>query len=148
MNRFMSRLFALCFLFASVFTLSSAWADAPSIEIISDSAQKWDFRQVVATQTDQGWVVSGRLNHRMDVGLPAGHVDFAAYGPDGRLLAEATTHYSPSQLTPKSRKKGGVRFSVVVAQSLPDGARVRVAFHPEPVQSESPTPSHSVNVSR
>lgn len=144
MIRFMLHGFALClFLLAS-----GVRAESPLIDIITDPDAQWRFRNVVAVQTGGGWVVSGRLTDRLASGLPAGHVDLAVYDADSRLQATTTAAYSPSLLTPKVRKKGGVRFSAVLSEPLPVGARIKVAFHAEPSSSVSALPVHSGNIAR
>jgi hypothetical protein len=127
----------------------AAWANSIKVEVVKVPDQKWSFHRVIAFESKQGITVSGRLNAGPATVLPAGHVDLAAYGPDGQLLAETTTDYSPSMLTPKTRKKGGVRFSAVLSESLPSGSVIKLAFHEDAAASASVVrPVHAATIAR
>ena len=141
MTRLLTHCVALLFLFVSF-----AWAEPIAVEVIRLPDQRWIFQHVSVLQDGQGLKVSGRLIARTDSGLPSGHVDLAAFGPDGRLLEETTAAYQPGMLTPKIRKKGGVRFAARVANPLPEGSLIKVAFHRDVVSSADEKPVHQVNI--
>ena len=141
--------------FATLFTIllavdSSASAQTVSVEAVAYPSQEWHINRLQASESDKGWVIRGRLNAHSYSNPPSGHIDVAAYSHDGQLLAETTSSYSPSVLTPKLRKKGGLRFSAALDQALPTGAVVKVAFHPsEPSPSGTEErPGHTANIAR
>lgn len=139
------------FIIACVLALlaGAAWANSIKVEVVKVPDQKWSFHRVIAFESKQGITVSGRLNAGPAAVLPAGHVDLAAYGPDGQLLAETTTDYSPSTLTPKTRKKGGVRFSAAFSGSLPSGSVIKIAFHHDAAVATSVVrPAHTSTIAR
>ncbi len=131
-------------------TLSaSTWAQAVTVEVVTYPNQRWHLNRLHASETETGWTISGRLNAHAVSHPPAGHIDVAAYGHDGQLLTETTTAYYPSILTPKMRKKGGLRFSAVLNQALPTGTVVKVAFHPSEKPSDNTVePVHTANIAR
>lgn len=141
MTRLLTRCVAISFLLASF-----AWAQPNGVEIVHTPDQRWDFRRLAVFHDSQGAGVSGSLNARTDSGLPSGHVDLAAYGPDGQLLEETTAAYQPRMLTPAIRKKGGVRFAARFANPLPQGALIKVAFHRDGVPSAGGKPAHQDNI--
>lgn len=127
----------------------SAWANSIAVEVVTVPGQKWSFNRVAAFESKEGIKVSGRLNARPAAPLPSGHVDLAAYGPDGQLLAEITTDYAPSMLTPKTRKKGGVRFAAVFSKPLPSGSVIKLAFHQDAaVSTGDARPAHTATIAR
>ena len=135
----------------AVFTAlsSSGWAQSVTTEVVTYPNQKWHINRLNATETKTGWTISGRLNAHGISHPPAGHIDVAAYGHDGQLLTETTTAYYPSILTPKMRKKGGLRFSAALNQALPTGTVVKVAFHPSEKPSDNTVePAHTANIAR
>ena len=141
--------------FATFFALllafdSSASAQTVSVEAVTYPNQKWSINRLHAMEVDKGWVIKGRLNASNISQPPSGHIDVAAYGQDGKLITETTTNYYPSILTPKMRKKGGLRFSAALDQALPTGAVVKVAFHPSAPSSSSAEerPAHTANIAR
>ncbi len=142
------------FVFAAliaVFTAlsSSVWAQSVTVEVVTYPNQGWHINRMNAIETKTGWTISGRLNAHGISHPPVGHIDVAAYGHDGQLLTETTTAYNPSILTPKMRKKGGLRFSVALNQALPTGTVVKVAFHPsEPLSANAESPTHTANIAR
>ena len=141
----MTRLLTRCVAIAFVF-VSFARAEPNEVEVVRSPDQRWDFRRLVAFHDSQGMGVSGRLSARTDSGLPSGHVDLAAFGPDGQLVEETTAAYQPGKLTPAIRKKGGVRFAARFASPLPQGALIKVAFHRDGVPSAGEKPAHQENI--
>lgn len=134
-------------LFASLSLFASAvWAAPVNIEIIDSPHQRWEFHRVTASEGNNSVVISGRLNAPLTMPRPFGHVDVAAYAPNGDKIAETTTSYVPSNLSPKWARKGGVKFSATLPGALPPGSTVKVAFHAEPVSK--PAPSHSATFAK
>jgi hypothetical protein len=125
---------------------STVWAAPVNIEIIDTPNQRWEFHRVTASERDNSIIISGQLNAPLTMPRPFGHVDVAAYAPNGDKIAETTTSYVPSNLSPKLARKGGVRFSATLPGSLPPGSTVKVAFHAEPVTK--PAPSHSATIAK
>ena len=129
---------------------SSAWAlDNVKIEIVSNPQQRWEFSRVKITEQKDGYTVSGRLNAPLTMPRPFGHVDIAAYGPAGQRLAETTTTYTPSILSPKQHRQGGVFFSGALSTSLPPGSVIKVAFHDDNAAPHFDVkPGHSNNIAK
>lgn len=125
---------------------STVWAAPVNIEIIDTPHQRWEFHRVTASESDNSIIISGRLNAPLTMPRPFGHVDVAAYAPNGDKIAETTTSYVPSILSPKLARKGGVRFSATLPGPLPPGTMVKVAFHTE--QVTKPAPSHSATIAK
>ncbi len=134
-------------LLVGIFTAAPAWASLSyTIEATEQSASSWHFQQLMASQKGQDVRIHGRLTATRPYSLK-GHIDIAAYSPDGHLLAATTTSYIPSLLTYTARRKGGLYFSADLAGTLPTGSIVKVAFHRE----QSPdrlSPAHSGNIAR
>lgn len=129
---------------------SSASAQTVSVESVTYPNQKWHINRLNASEADKSWVIRGRINAYNVSQPPSGHIDVAAYSHDGQLLAETTTSYSPSILTPKMRKKGGLRFTATINQALPTGTVVKVAFHPSVPSPDGAEerPTHTANIAR
>lgn len=125
---------------------SSVWATSVNVEIVDTPHQKWEFHRVTASENNGALIISGRLNASLVVPRPNGHVDVAAYSPSGEKLAETTTRYVPSLLSPKLSRKGGVRFSATLPGALPPGTVVKVAFHADTLTQAAP--SHTVNIAK
>lgn len=84
---------------------SSASAQSVSVEAVTYPNQRWQINRLHASESNNGWVIRGRLNAHSYSNPPSGHIDVAAYSHDGKLLAETTSSYSPALLTPKMRKR-------------------------------------------
>lgn len=139
------RFFSVLLLTAAM-TAGARAGDSFPVDVVKPQSQNWHFLRVLAVQSGDVVHVSGRMTAFKRHGLPKGHIDIAAYDADGRLLAETTTHYLPTLLTPEARRNGGVRFSARLEQRLPPGSRVSLAFHREKAVDSSP--SHSGNIAR
>lgn len=128
---------------------SNAVAQTINVDVVTYPNQSWRINRLHASETESGWTIRGRLNAYRVSSPPAGHIDVAAYTQDGQLLAETTTAYSPAILTPKLRKKGGLRFSTTFDREFPEGTVVKVAFHPseKPPAGEA-KPLHNANIAR
>ena len=133
------------FIFITILSLTmsvSVWAgDRYAVKVVKQPEQKWHFQRLMAFSHDQGSRVVGRLISGRNL-LPQGHIDVAAYSSSGKLIAETTTDYTPGILTPKMKKKGGVRFSANFAEKLPENSVIKVAFHRDQPQPEM-MPSHT-----
>ena len=114
--------------------------------IVTQPNQRWIFQRVSASSVEEGTRITGRLTAVRRKGLSKGHVDVAAYSPEGKLLAEATTRYSPSILTRKMKRRGGVHFSADIPQQLPAYSVIKLSFHENKVGSSSPL--HAMNIAR
>ncbi|MEG3639267.1 hypothetical protein [Magnetococcus sp. PR-3] len=139
------------FSFALVLSLlfvSPAQADQPlpEVEIVKSKYQRWQFRNVRTDRTDKGLFLTGRLNARNYHGLPRGHVDIAAWSPDGALIMETTSSYSPGILSKRLSRRGGVRFSTGLPE-LPAGTKIMLAFHGVESQ-QTQKPVHGKTVAR
>lgn len=126
---------------------STAWADNISVEVVQQPNQQWRFQKLNAFTANNITRVSGRLTSLQVTHLPVGHVDVAIFSATGELLAETTTDYTPSLLTRRAKRRGGVRFSTTFEQSLPADSIIKVAFHRDEPQSPF-KPSHSQNLAR
>jgi hypothetical protein len=127
------------------FIAAPAWA-SPSYtsEAIQRPTRRWRFQHLMASQQDQGVRIHGRLTANRPYSLK-GHIDIAAYAPDGNLLATSTTAYIPSLLTCTAKRKGGLYFSADLAGELPPEAIVKVAFHrDQPATRLSPSLSGTI----
>lgn len=126
--------------------ITPVWAtDRYPVEVVYQPHQHWHFKQLNAYKSASSTQLSGRLTANLAGGLPQGHIDVAAFSPDGKLIAATTTRYVPAILTHTMRKKGGVSFYAAFDQSLPADAVIKVAFHAaEPVVESKP--AHKVNI--
>nr|CRH06097.1 Conserved exported protein of unknown function [Candidatus Magnetococcus massalia] len=139
------------FSFALVLSLlfvSPVQADQPlpEVEIVKSKYQRWQFRNVRTNRTDKGLVLTGRLNARIYHGLPRGHVDIAAWSPDGALIMETTSSYSPGTLSKRLSRRGGVQFTTDLPE-LPANTKIMVAFHRDGEQ-QTQKPVHEKTVAR
>jgi len=141
MNKF------LIALFISTCVFSTAWADNISVEVIQQPNQQWQFQRLNAFTSNNTTRVLGRLTSLKPSHLPVGHVDVAIFSATGELLAQTTTDYTPSLLTHRAQRRGGVRFSTTFQQTLPADSIIKVAFHRGEPQSTL-KPSHSQNLAR
>jgi len=110
---------------------TSAWAAPVNVEIVDTPNQRWQFHRVTASENNNALVISGRMTAPL-MPRPSGHVDVAAFSPDGKKLAETTTRHMPPPISPKRSRKGGVSFSATLPGPLPPGSVVKVAFHADP----------------
>jgi len=116
-------------------------------EVVKQNDNRWKIQRVIAYSRQEGTRVSGRITAINRFGLPHGHIDIAAYSPSGELLVQTTTDYTPSILTRKKKRKGGVRFAANLTEKLPSNSIVKVAFHRNE-QRPSSGPEHSANIAR
>ena len=132
----------------SLLLVNSAHADNTNlkVEIVKNSHQRWHFQNVRVIRYDSGLIVSGRINAQQPHGLPRGHVDVAAWSSDNKLVSETTSAYFPRLLTRRTSRKGGLRFSAKLPV-LPEGARIKVAFHQDKRQKPR-NPVHDQTVAR
>ena len=122
-------------LLISTCVFSTAQADNISVEVVQQPDQQWQFQKLRAVTSNKTTRVLGRLTSHHSKYLPAGHVDVAAFSTTGELLATSTTDYTPSVLTRRAKRRGGVRFSTAFEQSLPADSIIKVAFHRDKPQS-------------
>ena len=128
-------------------TYGTTFGNIYDTTFVTHPNQRWVFQRVLATAVESGTRITGRLTAVRRKGLSKGHVDVAAFSPEGKLLAEAATRYSPSILTRKKKRRGGVRFSVDIPQQLPPNSMIRLSFHKNE-RSFSSESIHSENIAR
>jgi len=124
------KLFIAVFL-ASFITLP-AWAginNSVSVEIVNQPSKAWRFSAVNASPKDGSVRVKGHIIADRSFGLPKGHVDIAAYSPEGELVAATTANYKPRMLRYRAGRKGKVRFSTNITDTLPQNSAIKIAFH-------------------
>lgn len=105
---------------------SPALATNLSIQAVKDTAATWRFHSLLAVSKNASTQISGRIAGR---NVSGGHIDIAAHGPNGDLLAQTTS--KPAVLTYRSKRKGGALFTARLKQPLPAGTTIKVAFHPD-----------------
>ncbi|MCW9014507.1 MAG: hypothetical protein OQL06_12050 [Gammaproteobacteria bacterium] len=124
-----------------------SWAENKyEVQAMEQTDQCWFFKNLKVIEQDNMIMVKGRMTAASRFALPRGHIDVAAFGPDGNKLAETTTAYVPSSLTYRTKQKGGVRFSASFGQSFPAGTVFKVAFHEEALMEKKP--AHSGNIAK
>ena len=126
---------------------SPSYSATYNTSVVTQPNQRWIFQRVSVSSAEDGTRVSGRLTAVRRTGLSKGHVDVAAFSPEGKLLAEVATRYSPSILTRKMKRRGGVHFSVDIPQHLPPNSTIKLSFHDNGVGSSS-VPLHTMNIAR
>ncbi len=134
----------LFFIAVLVGTLGAApaWANESYTALaVKQPSQSWYFQRLLASDNGEGIRVYGRLTAHTIFALPKGHVDVAAYSSKGDLLAATTTSYSPSLLTYRTKRRGGLHFSTELPGKLSPDSVVKVAFHRDEPQGHTiPTP--------
>ena len=102
--------------------------------------------KVRVNQEGNEFVVTGRVKRSDHSPLCSGHVYVAIMSPEGKILEQVSTYYSPRFIPRKRdhRRLHGSRFEVRLPFIPPAGSKIRVAYH-RPVKSESETPSCGVN---
>lgn len=116
---------------ASLFALP-AWASTTnpvSVEIVNQPSKAWRFSAVNAYPNDEAIRIKGHIVADRRFGLPEGHIDIAAYSPEGELVGTATAHYKPRMLRYRAGRKGKVRFATNLTDAPPASSAIRVAFH-------------------
>lgn len=128
-----------------VLLVSSAWAEPVSVEVIKIPHLVWQFHRLNISQNQSGITVSGRINASVTSRRPpSGHIDLAAYAPNGDLITETTTRYIPKLLSPRYQRRGGARFSAFIAQDLPSGSVIKVAFHKDDAVPQKPAHAFTI----
>jgi len=125
----------------------TSYGTSYSTSVVTQPNQRWTFQRVLAFSVEEGTRISGWLTAVRRMGLSKGHVDVAAFSPEGKLLAEVATRYSPSILTRKMKRRGGVHFSVDIPQQLPPHSTIKLSFH-ESDGGSSSEPLHTMNIAR
>lgn len=123
--------FFIAVFLSSLITLP-AWAGAnnsASVEIVNQPSKAWRFSAVNAYPKDGSVRVKGHIIADRHFGLPKGHVDIAAYSPAGELVVATTTNYKPRMLRYRAGRKGKVRFSTTITDTLPQNSAIKIAFH-------------------
>ena len=126
---------------------SVAWAaDGYKVTASEQEGQRWFFKNLKALEENGIVKVRGRMTALNHIALPGGHIDVAVYAPNGKLVQETTTDYTPSNMTYKTKLRGGVRFSVDIKKPIPDGSVIKVAFHED--KWDGVKPSHVKNIAK
>ena len=118
-----------------------------SIEIVKPPSSAWRFNRVKTYVSNENVRVKGRMTASHSFGLPKGHIDVAAYKPNGQLITETTTNYTPRLLTNSVIRKGGVRFFTTIAKELPPNSTIKIAFHSKKSPIEQ-NPNHEKTIAR
>ena len=87
------------------------------------------FSRVYVKQDGTELMITGRLKRRSASPVGTGHIDIAIVGPEGKLLERISTSYIPKILSAKRGKHRGSRFKVRMTGALPEGSKVRLAYH-------------------
>lgn len=132
----------------SVILSSLSWAgSAYKVGVSKHANQHWQIQHLVASRVDGSVKVIGRVTTGLPMKLPRGHIDIAAYSPEGRLLLETTTNYVPEFLTHSMIKRGGLQFSAILGETLPADTLIKVAFHRNDPRDRA-KPSHLENIAK
>ena len=144
----MKRLLASLMLSISLASASLAASESYTTEVITQPDQKWKFQRLRVQNIDETTKVFGRMTSSLfaRAALPRGHVDVAAYMPNGTLISETTTDYTPAMLTRNVKKGGGVQFYATFDSILPSSTIIKIAFHEEPFVKVKP--AHKENIAR
>jgi len=127
--------------------ISSAWAEPIAVEVVKTPHQAWQFHRLNVTQNQSGITVSGRINSQVTSRRPSlGHIDLAAYAPNGDLITETTARYIPKLISPRYQRRGGARFSAFISHELPAGSVIKVAFHEEDATPKKPV--HATTIAK
>lgn len=114
----------------SIVSVSPVFAGEPfEILIVRPAGETLRIQRVTTSKIPTGILVHGRVTASRVQYLPAGHVDIAAYAPDGVLIAEATAMVCPPNLSRQAKRKGGVRFSGEVDGVFPAGTTIKLVYH-------------------
>ena len=100
-----------------------------SIDVIKHPSKTWRFSNVNAYLNEEGVRVNGYLTADHTFGLPKGHIDIAVFSADGILIKDTTSKYFPRKLRYQARRKGKVRFTAEIVESLPPNSAIKIAFH-------------------
>jgi hypothetical protein len=117
-----------------------AWANennSISVEVVKHPTSLWRFKRLRSFISDEGVRVKGHMSSIHRYGLPKGHIDIAAYSPNGELIAETTTGYTIKSFSNKAVFKGEARFTANFATPLPSNAIIKVAYHAKKRGAES-----------
>jgi hypothetical protein len=108
-------------------TLVFANTELSTIKIESTSSNIL-FKNVSFDQRDNALVVKGRLKKLIhDSRVSSGHVDYAIYDSNGKVVDEGAVKYTPS-LNNRSWKFGS-SFSFEIPDSLPSSAIIKITYH-------------------
>lgn len=136
----------MCIL-AGLLVVTVARAESPTVVIVKSPGEHQIFRRISVTESQGGFIVSGRIRVSDYLRRRWGHVDLAVYGPGGNLIQEKPVNYSPSHLTRRVQRKGGARFAADFTGKLEPGSVVKVAFHAIP-PAPAIEPLHGATVAR
>lgn len=108
-----------------------------SVEIVNQPSKAWSFASVNVYNWDGAISVNGHIVGHRRFRLPKGHVDIAAYSPEGELIIATTTNYNPRKLRYRAANKWKVRFSTNIAEILPPNSTIKIAFHSNKSSADS-----------
>jgi len=140
-RRHCMKIITVFFLGVLVTTLSSCASNTHrannfNLEVVKQPNQRWIIKRLIVFPRNDITRISGRLTAHTRIGLPKGHIDIAAYSPSGDLIVETTANYTPSILTRRKKRKGGLRFAAEFSEKLPTDSVIKVAFHRNVLQQK------------
>ncbi len=100
------------------------------------SSEGYYISKVHVNQVDDGIEISGKVKRRSYAGIGGGHIDITIINPEGEVLKELSTHYSPRVIPMRRVHTRESGFEVNLSMIPPKGSKIRVALH---------RPSKSVN---
>lgn len=80
-------------LLASSLMLAACSVSNRTVLIINVENEKWRIASVSAYQTDQGWIVKGKLSAPNRFGIPKGNVLISIIGEQNELIESKTVSY-------------------------------------------------------
>lgn len=114
----------------SLFLVTPAVAGQPlDIQVLKGENETLRFQRIVASRTDDGVRIHGRITANRPQLLPEGHVDIATYTSDGTLISETTATVSPKTLSRRTKRQGGVRFTGTITGDTPKDVTIKIAYH-------------------
>jgi len=138
-----------CIAIVISFMASSTQAESRyQLQRVYPETPKVFITKLSAVEKDGKISVNGTLKKRSHSTPPLqGHVDIAVYSPEGILLTETTSSFSPSLNLRSRQLKRGSRFTALLALTPPPGSIIRVAFH-QKIFTPNPNPTHKLNIAR
>jgi len=125
-------------------SIATVHATPANVEVIHPLDKTWYFSPINVSVTANGAYISGRANNNAYLPRPSGHIDIAAFSPDGKLLAETTARYFPSVFNIHAQRRGGVRFGADLPGHFPTGSVFKIAFHPDVPTDDKPWHAQTV----
>ena len=95
--------------------------------------------RVEVEQDGDELVITGTVKRRNFSGIGGGHVDVSLISPEGEILEQVSTYYTPRIISrkPGSSRHRGSHFEVRLPTVPPAGSRICVGYH-RPLKSGTP----------